>query len=560
MKINSIIGLLLIIILLGSCRKDNDATIIIEEQIEQPRIYHDATVTGRVIDENGLPLDQAVVTIIDNATSSDNLGEFTMVNVKVNAAGSLLKSTVKGYLPAYAPFFVERNELIDVKVVHRLPKLTKVETADSKELTITSKITSKIGNALFEYKDGSIFIGNANISIELIEDESIIQNYPIGLSARDKKLMVGKLDANKIVSINAFDQNGDLLKLKYGKSFTVKIEDSGIGSLNSFTLSDLKESWIESDNAVTNGNLTTLTIDRMDPIVFGTLKTTSTTQAVMLYQNGDVADHQQFTITSDKSKIVGVTNSLGELSIVSSLNTTHVISVLDICGNVLMDYIFESKALDRNLGEITISGNRTSIKFDLMNCDLSAYEPADAGIAEITFGDNRYVQQSEGNVFELKLLYCREASNLTIKDGSDVIKTIDIRDFITNSNVIDIHKLYLCEDDVAGVIKIGEKMKVFKKDEFYILIESAGMYNPLTFTDASDFTLSLNTAGSVGNFQVDDFNSASPDLVACNDSCGSLQMTITVFGPNIGDRSVGHLFGELDGKIFIGFFDDTRFN
>lgn len=559
MKLTSTVSILILCLVISSCRKDNESIIISQEEIEGPRIYHDAIVTGRVLDDEGNSISQSKVSILGNEKTTNDSGEFALINVRVNEAGSILKSQPTGYLPVYIPILIENNGLIDVVAIHDKPNLIEIPNIIKNTIDINNALSINVGNEIFEYEDGSSFEGRAKISIMLIEDEDELKKLPLGIGAQNASFNLGLIDVTKALNISVFDTEGVPLKVKKDKTMNIYINEELIGDLDVFYLNESKELW------------TTLTANKIDSkievnlsktgvVSFGKFNEKATIKAKLEYASGQLAKNQPYNISSDKTRVNGVTSAEGNLAFVGLKGVTYNIAIQDICGNVLLSSSFETNKFEENIGTLIINGEPTTIRFDLMECNLDAYEPSDQALVEIYHNGNRSVHKASENNFEFNLLYCSAANQMNIYDGSNRLKHLSLGDFATYMSLIDMDKIYLCDDEIAAAIRIDDKIKFFNREEFYVLRENAGSLNPLTFTDLADFTLSINNVDALGKYKVVDVNSTLPDVVACNDECGSLQLNITMIGPNVGDRHIGHLSGELNGKKFLGFFDDTRFN
>lgn len=108
----------LLLVSLFACRDNIDEQIETKTYFNPPVINLDdfyqevipvsASLAGVVIDENGMPVSDADITLDDESTTSDEKGRFVFRNIAMNKAGTFVLIEKDGYFNGSSRFFQER--------------------------------------------------------------------------------------------------------------------------------------------------------------------------------------------------------------------------------------------------------------------------------------------------------------------------------------------------------------------------------------------------------------------------------------------------------------------
>jgi uncharacterized membrane protein len=125
----------LIILSFFSCKKNNNNTnSTIESNVQ-------ATIYGQLLDESGIPIQNAIVSTQGITKTTDSNGLFYFNNITTNKNNTTVKATKQGYFEGYRTISVQKNSNHELKLV-----LMKLDNPQYVDATIGGSIST--GNGL----------------------------------------------------------------------------------------------------------------------------------------------------------------------------------------------------------------------------------------------------------------------------------------------------------------------------------------------------------------------------------------------------------------------------
>ena len=180
------------VLFLTACRKD-EVDITITEETDDPKVYYDANITGRVVDDQGKGIAGATISILGKQVISETDGLFSMHQTKVNEKASVLVTEKAGFTTDLKIIQVGYNNVAYVEItLNQTNSPLKLDLTEEKEIIIDNRLTLTVGSDFFEYPDGSNFDGT--ISLEVIEKSSMEGSHLNGLHIKNSKDQVLLID------------------------------------------------------------------------------------------------------------------------------------------------------------------------------------------------------------------------------------------------------------------------------------------------------------------------------------------------------------------------------
>src|SRR5689334_19386903 len=90
-----------LLVTFNSCRKDDSVTYFPDKYNTGSGSTYNTTISGRILDESGQPLQGVNAEIESQIAITDNHGLFTLSNINVNSNRFVVKLTKTGYLDQY---------------------------------------------------------------------------------------------------------------------------------------------------------------------------------------------------------------------------------------------------------------------------------------------------------------------------------------------------------------------------------------------------------------------------------------------------------------------------
>ncbi len=135
---NRFIYILLLSLLFTNCRKDK-VKYTIEEHPEPTQEYVNSTIKGRVLDTDGLPVNNVTIIAGENTTKTDFNGNFIFKNIKTNINGISVVAKKPGYYEACKTVYPHLNTTAYVNIkIHKfgVPYIT---NTSEKQIIISDK-------------------------------------------------------------------------------------------------------------------------------------------------------------------------------------------------------------------------------------------------------------------------------------------------------------------------------------------------------------------------------------------------------------------------------------
>ncbi|MCP3931022.1 MAG: carboxypeptidase regulatory-like domain-containing protein [Bacteroidetes bacterium] len=148
---------------LVSCYKEiDDFSVVVEE--EPPVVLVQSSVRGKVVSDAGIPIPNAIVSIGDNQTVTDNEGLFRFQQIKVKKSGGIVKASGYGYFEgaAHSFFRAKGSSYVEISLMEKGDSDI-IESADGGKIVNNSGMSISFPPSSIIDKYGNIHDGPVNI-------------------------------------------------------------------------------------------------------------------------------------------------------------------------------------------------------------------------------------------------------------------------------------------------------------------------------------------------------------------------------------------------------------
>lgn len=559
------IGFLLILISLTlvSCRKDEDIT---EKDIiiNPPVTLVESSLFGQVFDENGNPLEGALVMTGTKSTQSDENGVFQFTDVMMNSYGQLVTASFEDYF--LGAKMVEARLSTKHFTQFNLIKKTSIGTllADSGGSVSTGDgVNIHFSANVIKDANNNIYAGEVHVFATFIdpEGENIIERMPGDLRAVNKDSDFVQLETYGMVAVELEDASGNPLQIMDDQEVTIELPlSSELSAIAPSTIplwyfDEGSGYWVQEGEAILQGDKYVGQVSH-----FSFWNCDFPYDLVQL--SGTVVDGNgngiaYMTVEADLTNGNGVgyayTDENGDFGGKVPADQEMVIKVYEYtCGNStpLYEATVGPFNTDTDLGDLVINPSETSaimISASLINCDM---ESVTNGYIKIEANGTKIIPADENGLINTTIVVCDATSmDVTAYDPDELKKstteTVDI-DGVTDVDLgvitvcdIDINEFIIytvddgttqtsftivepnCGIDSPSFILEGENFDSTSILQIVLQGEVEGIYNPqwASFPNSTnpnggsyfcqqcpDFEVELTSVGAVGEAITGNFN------------------------------------------------------
>jgi len=361
-----------------ACRKDagssSGSKTPPDEQVE-------ASLEGRVLDENGFPVKEAAVTSGSATTTTDIDGIFRFTNIPLSTRFGFVKVTKQGYFTGSRSILTNAHSQNFVEI-HLLPRELKgsFTAASGGSITVEGGNTVSFGaGAVMNAGNGVAYSGNVHVYATYLDPTAA--DLP-GKMPGDLRGIRGSgeetgLQSFGMMAVELEGDGGEKLQLAAGKTATVRIalpaslQSTAPASIPLWHFDDSTGKWIEEGTAVRQGNyyvgqVAHFTFWNCDqPLALVGFK------ARVMDQQGNPLIYKFVQFSSPKyGTREGVTDTAGFVQGWLPKDEAFVLKVLDGCRNVLYTQNVGPSAGDLDLGTLSVTLNTAPLTLSgkVVNC------------------------------------------------------------------------------------------------------------------------------------------------------------------------------------------------
>ncbi len=571
---------LLFLLLICSCRKDsvieNEIDIPFEPEVEvvddfdPVSIPVTASVLGKVLNENGYPIPDALVTLGEETTMTNDRGVFLFKSVAMNAAGTFVKVEKEpSYFDGGSRFFPKENSENYV-TIRLLPNLEQSSFSAITGATINLGEGTELEvqpNSLLK-SNGTLYDGVVSVYAHLIapDEKYFLEYMPGNLQGINRKSEEVALMSYGFVAIELRTSNGEILKLD--EETPAKLSYEVIDEQLELAPTELPFWSFNTTYGLWQDRGDALMIDGKYVAEISTLSFCQIAGAApminiqgRLQTEGGLPIPNLLVQTNDYSILesgYAYTDNDGFFSTNIPADKNTDIS-LSTNGVDCINWPLESERYleDEDLSNIIIaegpSTQITSLSGTLVNCTDEAINEF---FVDVNEGENNYCYyQLDGNEIDFALPICTANAALSV-DFRDLVNFHESGALLIDLDAsLDFGLLELCGDGEADFIIIkfpGSDAKVFDNPVLDVdgdLTQIVAFEDSFNEIDISFFGL---TTGTYTDNQINLFRGAFPSNsttigIECDASCGFDQLIVEEYGSVPGEKIKGRFSG---GSVF----------
>lgn len=465
--LRTIFPLLLILVVISSCRKDK--LVVTETEIPPVvTVKYEIEVSGEVYNQLGEPISGASVNLGETFALTDDNGFFTITGL-ANENKAILSIEKSNYFTGHPVFYPEegvgqhvRVELMDRQAAGTFNPLTN-------DLKIVNYGDHKIdfGNATLSDASGNAYSGNVNVYMAYLDptSEDLADYMPgdlVGINTANEAQI---LKSYGMLNVELEDDAGNPLTMTGGEAtMTMEIPSTLLGnapaSIPLWYFDTETGNWMEDGQATLQGSqyvgtVTHFTLWNCDaPFDLVTISGTINTElSPSTFKIKVIRPDGSFAITSlnESLRFEGKVPADEELTL----------QVIDFCGNIAYEsaigpysddqYVGVLDATATNLSILTISGTA-------VNCNSI---PVNNGYAIISDGaGNTYFATCDNGYFETSVAWCstNEVRITTYDHTENKVSETIVMDY---DLTVDAGSIVTCDEAVAGIYISGPDVNLF---------------------------------------------------------------------------------------------------
>lgn len=396
--------------------------------------YTQANISGRITDDQKLPVSGAVVRIGVSSTTTDVNGIFSISNVQVDRTAGLVQVEKEGFFKGIKTLVVTSGK--DNQVTIQLIKKVVAGTFNGSSGG-TINIPAAGGSIIFEPNsilntaNHAGYTGPVSLSAFFIDPaaDNFFDIMPGALRGIDANNNERALKSYGMMVVELTGANGEKLQLSGGKKATLhfpipaSLQGEAPATIPLWSLHDSTGLWKEEGVATKQGPEYIGTVSHFSfwncDVPYPLVNFTATIQT----QQGTALAATRVMITNpDGSSNIsgsGYTDNNGVLNGLIQANQALVLKVMDKCGDVLHSQPIGPFSTTANLN-ITISNLANSIvtvSGTVINCNFS---PVTSGYVIVALDNNYFFANIINGSFSLPLVGCTSTSTSASITAMDI--------------------------------------------------------------------------------------------------------------------------------------------
>lgn len=410
--------LLVGLITMFACHKNVDSGNSSNSNTVQPDQLVTASLQGRVLDENGLPVMGAAVTSGSASTTTDVNGIFRFSNIKIYSRFGFVQVTKQGYFTG-SRTIVTNPGVVNFVHIDLLPRVSKGSFSATSGGAITVQTGNTVnfdGGSIVNGASGAAYSGNVNVYAAYLDptDATVSGHMPGSLRGITTNNSEVGLKSFGMMAVELEGDAGEKLQIASGKKATLtmaipaSLQASAPATIPLWYFNDSTGKWIEEGTATRQGNNY---IGQVGHFTWWNCDMGS----VIIPFKARFADQQgnplAYTHVSVYDDIVGYsfadlyTDSTGLIQYYAVQGETYTLKVMDDCGNMIGGANMGPVLTTQDLGtiSITLSNGVLTLTGTVVDCNSS---PVANGYVNVLVDGLDYRAAVTNGSFIINILRC----------------------------------------------------------------------------------------------------------------------------------------------------------
>jgi hypothetical protein len=360
-----------------------------------------ATISGRVVNENGLPIQGAIVKAGTTTTQTNTNGEFNMNNATVVDKAAFVTVEKSGYFTGSRTFIAKANQKHFIEV-ELLPATNAGTVSAANGGTVTLSNTSAVtlpANAVVVKSTGAAYSGTVQVAMTWIDPTSnrLMRQMPGDLRGIDETSTEVGLQSFGMLGVELTGSAGEKLQIAVGKKATLNfplpasIVSTAPATIALGSFNEATGLWKQEGTATKSGNSYTAEVSHFSFWNCDAPFPQVQFSATFTNQNGQPLQHAQVRIkrTTVNSFTSGFTDNAGLVSGIVPKNEPLILEVYTTssCNTAIFTQNIGPFSTNTNMGTVavTVSGANTyTVTGTVVNCSSA---PVTAGYVNVNLGN-----------------------------------------------------------------------------------------------------------------------------------------------------------------------------
>lgn len=391
-----------------------------------------ASLQGRVIDENGKPVSNALVKTGSEGTNTDINGEFRFNNIQLRKNAGFVLVEKSGYLHGSRTIFTNAGVVnnIEIQLIPRTIRGSFTASGGGNIIVQNGSSINFPANGIIDFVTNTAYTGTVKVVGAYLDptDPKLSSIMPGNLTGMTKENEQKQLQTFGMIGIELEGSAGEKLNIASGKTATLimpipaSMQAAAPATIPLWYFDESKGIWIEEGSATKQGTNYVGTVSHFSfwncdvPNNFVNLKMTVKTQ------DGKPAAGYKVSLrnTQTNSSATGITDSTGLVTGAVPPNVSIEMKVLTACNETLLTQTVGPFAAASDLGIVTIpltAPANVTISGSVVNC---AAAPVTNGYVDF-FIDGRYMRApiNNGN-FSITFAKCSNSVSSVNISATDV--------------------------------------------------------------------------------------------------------------------------------------------
>ncbi len=226
-NVKSILSILLISTLFIGCSVDdssnNSSNVTISKQLTLGNTVT-RNFSGKIVDQNNLPITSANVTLNGNSVLTNSYGEFNFNNVSVKENLAFIKVNKNGYINGSRSVFTHENT--NHVVIMMLPAEITATIQSGQISNVTLPNSTKITfDGSFMTENGSSYSGEVNVIVNHLDaaDPNVFVKMPGNLLGERTDGSISGMETYGMINVEMLGSNNEKIQIKNGHKATVTL-------------------------------------------------------------------------------------------------------------------------------------------------------------------------------------------------------------------------------------------------------------------------------------------------------------------------------------------------
>jgi hypothetical protein len=331
-----------------------------------------ASLQGKVVDEDGLPVSGAVVSIGVSSTTTDESGAFSCSNISLSSRFGFVKVVKEGYFTGSRSIITAAGGAnnVSIQLLKRAFKGSFAASGGGTVLVQPGDSVSFESNGIVTASSNTVYSGNVHVYASYLDptDKDVSARMPgdlRGIGGDGKETM---LQSFGMMVVELEGDGGEKLQIAGGKKATIsmKIPDALKGSAPAtiplWYFSDTTGKWIEQGVATRKGDVY---VGQTTHFSWWNCDAPSGTVGFKVYlkdQHGSPMANRYFEFVSTAyGTRGGITDAAGYASGLIPRGQGLVLQVLNPCGEAMLSRNIDPALTDQDLGTLTVTDTHAEL-------------------------------------------------------------------------------------------------------------------------------------------------------------------------------------------------------